>query len=105
MAQAGLFVTTVRVAGRLRSDREIAWSGAPTMLTVNVPASNACRTAEADTCLLGSVVSHCPMQLHACSMNLPPHTPSQGFNLAGRTDMLGTDSLPGMCLPDLQKPG
>ena len=67
--------------------------------------SNAYRTDESETCHLGSVVSYCPTQPQACSMDVLPHVSPQDFILAGRTDMLGTDSLPAMCLPDLQKPG
>ena len=95
----------MHVAGRLCSDREVAWSGAPAMLAVVEPASYAYRTAESEKRLLGSVVSYCPVQPHACSMDLLPPAHSQNLNLAGRTDMLGTDFLPGLCLPDLQKPG
>ena len=73
MAQAGLFAMTVRVAGRLCSDRGTAWSGPPAMLAVNMPASCAYCMAELETRLLGSLVPYCPMQLCVCSTGtLPP---------------------------------
>ena len=51
----------------------------------------------------GSLVPYCPLQPHACSTGFLPPRPPQAFILAVRTDMVGTGSLPGMCLPDLQE--